>query len=1066
MDTTLIGQTLLDQYRVDAFVASGGMGAVYRVFDLKRNVPMAMKVLHAELAEDPSVFKRFQREARALQKLTHPNILPFYGVHQTQGITFLLVRYIDGLTLKDILRTRDHKAMLIGEALPYLKALCAALGYAHANHVVHCDVKPGNIMVERGGTIYLTDFGIARHADSTATTMASLGTAAYMAPEQIRGEAVTSATDIYALGVLLFELLVGRRPFRGDKGSGTEKSGESMNEQIRYLHLNELPPDPASLNPEISPELAQVVLKALSKTPQERYASTQELFNAVCAVAGLNADEIVDMVPPAGEQPRRHTPASTTQPSDPIPAQESQPVEGTIGRYKVLREIGRGGMATVYAAHDPVFNRDVAIKMLPPELLYDPSFRARFEREAKTVAALEHPAIVPVYDYGEAQGRPYFVMRLMSGGSLAERIAKNPQSLDSAAKLLQRIARALDEAHSRGIIHRDLKPGNILFDQYNEPYLTDFGIAKLKESGATLTGDNIVGTPAYMSPEQGRGEADIDERSDIYSLGCIVFEMLTGKAPYDASTPMGQVVKHLTAPVPNIREQRPDLPLAIQEVINRAMAKRKFSRYSKASSLSQALTDLAEGRELLPATADQAATLAAYRASIGQMQPVQKPPHRQTPPPTQKPPSEPVLPVPSTPIEQPKRKSLNWLVWVLVALVLAGTVYAGLTYLPDIVRPGGIAQVPAATQPVLTPALPTDTQQPPTNTAPPASDTPQPIDTQAPTLQPTDTALPEASATSDIPIAAASTGPVIGGADKIAFVKDNDIWIANLDATEIISLTTKGGYKSELQWTPDGAYVKYITGLCAMMVGIQGQTPEIILCANWAGYLASFEISPDGQQVAITTSDGLFILPYDLDTLREIKRKDQLLNAQGCLKYTERQIKTVRWSADGKMLASVIVGSEAGRSVDLIWVAAITCGQKPVHVDQFPDTRFTMTKYYDSPVIESFGWDGDVNFALNVDIRISYGDLYTYNINNNKADRINPLDNGRCCYRDFRWSPDGQYFLFAYLDSNTMKNVRLYYISYGMLGQGQSYEPLPFPEDFFPADQYSASPQPALRPAP
>lgn len=1061
MNTTLIGQTLLDQYRVEAFVASGGMGAVYRVFDLKRNVPMAMKVLHADLAQDASVFKRFQREARALQKLTHPNILPFYGVHQSEGLTFLLVRYIDGMTLKDIQRSREHRPMSVSEALPYLKALCAALGYAHAHSVVHCDVKPGNVMVERGGTIYLTDFGIARHADSTATTLASLGTAAYMAPEQIRGEAVTPATDIYALGVLLFELLVGLRPFRGDKSANTDNDQDSANEHVRYLHLNATPPDPVTLNPQVPPAVAQVVLKALSKAPEERYISTHDLLNAACQAVGVPVEEVPDVAGPVVEQLQRHTPASTTQPSDPMPPNESQPVEGLIGRYKVLREIGRGGMATVYAAHDPVFNRDVAIKMLPPELLFDPSFRARFEREARTVAALEHPAIVPVYDYGEAQGRPYFVMRLMSGGSLAERIAQKPQSLDTSAKLLERIAKALDEAHSRGIIHRDLKPGNILFDQYDEPYLTDFGIAKLKEGGATLTGENIVGTPAYMSPEQGRGEADLDERSDVYSLGCILFEMLTGKAPFESSTPMGQVVKHLTAPIPNICEHRPDLPPATQEIINRAMAKRKFSRYSKASSLSQALTNLAEGKELPIPTADYSPVHAPP------VVPVQKPPSGPTPPGGQKPPSGPVPRPSTTPLSPPKKKSLAWLVWVMVALVLAGGVYAGLNYLPGIIKQN-LALPPATTQPASAPGSLTDTPEPPqaTETPPPASPTPQPTETEAPTALPSDTAPAEVSPEPEVHPLLLSTGPVIGGADKIAFVKNNDIWMANLDATEIIQLTFTGGYKSELQWTPDRAHIKFIMGKCALLVDIRDLSVQPILCANWAAYLASFEISPDGQQVAITTSDGLFVLPYNLEELSRIKRQDQLLGAPGCLKFTERQIKTVRWSADGKMLATVIVGSELGRSVDLIWVTAFTCGQRPVQVDQFPGARFTMVGYAQSPVIESFGWDGDVNFALNVDIRIGYGDLYTYNINNNQSAKINPLDNGRCCYRDFNWSPDGQYFLFTYLDSNTMQNIRLYFINYGLLGQGQSYAPLPFAEDFFPANQNVAPPQPVLRPAP
>ena len=165
-----IGQTLLNQFRVDGFIASTGMSTVYKTWDLKRNVYLAMKVLHADLAEDPSVFKLFQREARALQKLAHPNIVPFYGIYQDHGFTFLLERFVGGPSLKEILRQRE--SLPVQETLAYLKAMCAALGYAHVNGVVHCDVKPGNVMVDRGGTVYLTDFGVARHAESTTTTLA------------------------------------------------------------------------------------------------------------------------------------------------------------------------------------------------------------------------------------------------------------------------------------------------------------------------------------------------------------------------------------------------------------------------------------------------------------------------------------------------------------------------------------------------------------------------------------------------------------------------------------------------------------------------------------------------------------------------------------------------------------------------------------------------------------------------------------------------------------------------------------------------------------------------------
>ena len=296
MNPVQIGQVLLNQFRVDSFVASGGMGAVYRVWDLQRNALLAMKVLHAELADDPSIFKRFRREARALQKLTHPNIVPFYGLYQLDDLVFILERFIDGPSLKDMLRQNKGEALPIPQTLSYLKAVSAALGYAHSNGVVHCDVKPGNVMIDRGGTIYLTDFGVARHTESTTTTIGSAGTPAYMAPEQIRGEHVTPATDIYGLGVLLFELLTGQRPFRGNE-PGTENAGLTAAERTRFAHLHLMPPDPRSLNPAIPDALAQVLLTALNKDPNQRFNSTQAFYLAACGAAQVSPAEVADLAP-------------------------------------------------------------------------------------------------------------------------------------------------------------------------------------------------------------------------------------------------------------------------------------------------------------------------------------------------------------------------------------------------------------------------------------------------------------------------------------------------------------------------------------------------------------------------------------------------------------------------------------------------------------------------------------------------------------------------------------------------------------------------------------------------
>ena len=289
--SNLIGTVLLNQFRIDSFIASGGMGGVYKVWDLKRNVPLAMKVLEPYLTGDPSLFKRFQREANALRKLAHPNIIPFYGFYRDRGVTFLLESYVDGPTLKDVLRLKQGQPLQVKEALFYLNALCAALGYTHANGIVHSDVKPGNVIIDQGGNVYLTDFGIARVVEGSSTILAASGTPAYMAPEQIRGEVVSPATDIYALGVILFEMLTGQRPFKGTE-SGTENGGVTQGERIRYAHLKLLPPDPRSLNPSLPDKLSQVVLKALSKQPQERYKNTRDLIIAACGGAGLTPDSI------------------------------------------------------------------------------------------------------------------------------------------------------------------------------------------------------------------------------------------------------------------------------------------------------------------------------------------------------------------------------------------------------------------------------------------------------------------------------------------------------------------------------------------------------------------------------------------------------------------------------------------------------------------------------------------------------------------------------------------------------------------------------------------------------
>lgn len=331
-----------------------------------------------------------------------------------------------------------------------------------------------------------------------------------------------------------------------------------------------------------------------------------------------------------------------------------------IGRYEILGEIGRGGMATVFRAHDPLFERTVAVKVLPQQMLHEPEFRVRFVREAKTIATLEHPAIVPVYDFGEEDDQPYLVMRYMPGGSLAERLQAGPIDMQETAVIMHRLASALDAAHKQGIVHRDLKPGNILFDQYGEAYLADFGIVRLTQSSAALTASGgVLGTPAYMSPEQVYGDKELDGRSDIYALGVILFQMLTGHVPYEADTPAKMMMAHVMDPVPQVLEKRPDLPYACENVIQKAMAKERDQRFSTARDLSDALQHITASQPVL-SSAPLSATVPSPPAAATDMAA-----------------AEPVSTNPAPDLPAASKTRLPFWVWLVIGFGLLGLLCVG-----------------------------------------------------------------------------------------------------------------------------------------------------------------------------------------------------------------------------------------------------------------------------------------------------------------------------------------------------------------------------------------------------
>ncbi|MBN1120135.1 MAG: SUMF1/EgtB/PvdO family nonheme iron enzyme [Anaerolineae bacterium] len=367
----------------------------------------------------------------------------------------------------------------------------------------------------------------------------------------------------------------------------------------------------------------------------------------------------------------------------------------SFGRYTIVEELGRGGMAIVYKAHDPRFGREVALKVLPHEFMFETTFRERFEREARAIAALEHSAIVPVHDFGDVDGQPYFVMRYMAGGSLAEKIVQGPLSLDDTAAILERVGAALDWAHQHGVIHRDVKPQNILFDGAGDAYLSDFGIVKLTEATAQLTGSGFVGTPAYIAPEIGQS-GGVTHLVDVYALGITLFEMLTGRRPYLADTPMGLLMAHLSQPIPDIHLHRPDLPVAVQQIVAHALAKDPAERIQRAGDITvelrQAMAGTFTAGEIIPVKPDYQSVSTAQPDAATIDVPITSVERRDVPP------------VETAPV--PPKRRISPVVWVGGFATIA-ILFIGVLFLPRILT-RILNREPSQPEPALEEPAPTE----------------------------------------------------------------------------------------------------------------------------------------------------------------------------------------------------------------------------------------------------------------------------------------------------------------------------------------------------------------------
>jgi serine/threonine protein kinase/formylglycine-generating enzyme required for sulfatase activity len=585
MAALAVGQ-LIGHYRVTREISRGGMGVVYEAVQERIGQRAAVKVLHAA-APDPTAAARFLDEARAASIVRHPGLVQIFDFgHTEDGAAYLLMEFLDGGSLRQ--RLQAHGALPPGTAARLAHQIADALCACHRHGIIHRDLKPENIMLVRdpaavgGERAKVLDFGIAKFlAAEVARTRSGvvLGSAAYMAPEQCRGErALTAAADVYALGVMLYELLSGETPFTGPRAA------------LLQLHLFEAPPP---IGDEAPPALQDLVQRMLRKPPALRPAM------ADVAAALAEAAEALPVFdpPPPGSAAALPSPATRSGPAlalVPTPPQE-------FDEYRILRPLGQGGMGQVFLGQDTLLDRPVAIKFIAAA---DPdaTARERLLTEARAIARLRHPNVVGIYRVGEVAGRPYLAYEFVRGDPL-DRLPR-PMPWERALAIGIGLARGLGAAHRQGVLHRDIKPHNAILCEDGEVKLLDFGLAKLARSEDLARGETeaapgalaldrtqagaLLGTPAYMAPEIWRGEA-ATARSDLYSLGALLYELCTGAPPHPERTldDLAHAVLH-TDPPP-LLTRVPALPPRFAALVERCLRRDPAERPTSAEEVAHAL---------------------------------------------------------------------------------------------------------------------------------------------------------------------------------------------------------------------------------------------------------------------------------------------------------------------------------------------------------------------------------------------------------------------------------------------------------------------------------------------
>jgi len=554
--TLFPGATLAGRYEILKMLGEGGMGTVYKAKDRELDRLVALKVIRPEYANHPETIRRFKQELILARQVTHRNVIRIFDLGIADSFKFITMDYVEGRDLSKILS--DKGKFSVNDGCEIVRQICSGLEAAHSEGVVHRDLKPQNIMLDAQGRVFLMDFGLARSMELVGMTRtgALIGTPTYMSPEQARGEKADVRTDIFALGVIFYELLTGKRPYKDEPMMAT---------LIR--RTKELATPPSQVDPSVPEAISDIVMKCLQIKTDLRYQTAEEILRDL------------NLILPAQ--------SSGSQSASLLGPQAFSSGSFFGPRYRIESLLGEGGMGKVYKAQDGELRRTVALKLVRPELASDPSSMDRLKQEILLASKVSHKNILRIHDLGDVGGLKFISMAYVDGRDLHQIIsAEGKLPVSRAVRITRQLCLALEAAHSEGVIHRDLKPQNVLVDQEDQVFVSDFGLAKSLEVHASMmtsTGE-VNGTPRYMSPEQVESGA-VDNRSDLYSLGLILYEMVTADLPFQSDSVLQAMYQRVTQSPKSPKALNPDLPDYLVNIIMRCLEKDPALRYQHARDI-------------------------------------------------------------------------------------------------------------------------------------------------------------------------------------------------------------------------------------------------------------------------------------------------------------------------------------------------------------------------------------------------------------------------------------------------------------------------------------------------